>query len=215
MIYNAIHRSTRKMNQNITRINLTHINIDNLVCVRVIGDGSCMFHSILLATSTRYNNSNTSQRKLMASKLRSNLSKQLDRKYHYLSRGQLADFARATRNVTPFGSLEEMKSHLDSDSFVGQEYIELISDELNIDIYIIDLDKQDVYIVGDTELYIKNRPSVVIGYRESQSHYDMIGQIKSNNKIVSLFDPTHETIITLRKRIERKKKIGSGILVRQ
>eukprot|EP00919_Chromeraceae_sp_WS-2016_P048810 GHVR01115476.1.p3 GENE.GHVR01115476.1~~GHVR01115476.1.p3 ORF type:complete len:201 (+),score=14.34 GHVR01115476.1:2208-2810(+) len=189
------------------KIELMFIQVPNLVKIRTIGDGSCLFHSILAGTNTLYNNSSLSGKQKIAVQLRSHLARKLDMNYDKLSRGELKSISEALEGIGGIGnsvSLPLMKTQLDSHAFAGQEYLELVSNELNIDVYILDINRQDVYMLGDTELLIRNRPSILIGYDERMSHYDLIGQ-ELQDRIVSLFSSEHETVIKIRERIAKKK----------
>lgn len=186
-------------------LELKGIKIYNLVRVYAIGDGSCFFHAILLGVSEEYLNLSRRGKIQMAKKLRKRLSQELDEdKYSKLSGGNLESIANGVSGCMDL-TLNGLKNTLDSRNFVGQELIELVSNELDIDIYIIDLDKETVYHLGNTEIYHKDRSSIILGYTESGSHYDLIGLYKhKQDEIMTLFSPKHEIIETLRKYLKVK-----------
>lgn len=179
-------------------IKLKKARLYGLVRLPAIGDGSCFFHSILLGVSDSYSSLSDRDKRRMASNLRRKLSEELDEeKYKSLSNGELENISKSLKKHIDL-SLDGLKGELDSNNFVGQEFIELVSNELDIDIYIIDIDKGDLYRLGDTNIYLKNRPSVILGYSERASHYDLIG-LKESGEVITLFDPRHEVIEALKR----------------
>lgn len=164
-------------------------------------DGSCFFHCILNAIYRPYLASSPDERAVMVKTFRRELSDYLSKKddsgatiYDKLSRGQLKIMSK---DIPEF-SLEAMKSELLENGPVDNLYNEFISDMINKDIYIVDLDARDIYITGsDVELYYKGRDSIVIGYTEG--HYNLIG-IKKGSDVVTNFDCGHSFISQIRRR---------------
>ena len=184
-------------------LDLRKIKVFNLVRVPAIGDGSCFFHSILLGVSEEYSNLSQRGKRIMAANLRRKLAEEFDEgKYRGLSGGELEELSKHLKGTLDL-TLGGLKQTLDSRDFVGQELIELVSNELDIDIYIIDLDKEDLYRLGDPKVYIKGRKSVILGYSERASHYDLVGLVEDDD-IISLFSPNHEVIIKLKSRFSKK-----------
>lgn len=180
-------------------LNLVKLGLYDTVKIPAIGDGSCFFHSILLGVSEDYCNLSGRGKRIMAANLRRKLAEELsEEKYKNLSNGEFEKISKSLKKHIDL-SMDGLKDVLDSRAFVGQELIELVSNELEIDIYIIDLDREDIYRLGDTKIYIKNRRSVIIGYSERSLHYDLIG-LKDSNEVITLFDENHEIIKTLRKK---------------
>ena len=94
-----------------------------------------------------------------------------------------------------------MQKELDSSRPVDNVYNEFISDQLEKDIYIIDAVKKDIYITGkDNDILYKNRPSVVILYLPG--HYELVGLVKKNGDIKTLFNPDHDFIQAIRDRMD-------------
>lgn len=183
-------------------ITFLHLPIHNLVEIPTIKDGSCFFHAVLEATSSKYCAMDTKRRRETAMKLRHDLANSLEKRYHELSRGHLGDFAK-TGNMPEY-TLDGMVKVLKSNKFAGQEHLELISDFLGIDIYIINMDTSDVYFMGCAELVHKKRPSVILGFQMKAAHYVLIGQMKKD-RAVTFFAHDHETIKAIRKRLRSKK----------
>jgi len=191
----------------------------NMVRIRTIPDGSCFFHAIANAYFLPYrtgllDGKAMSKRDIIAG-FRHDLSKMLampidprdpEGPTHYdtLSHGKLAEFAKGHPEYT----LANMQKQLNSNSSVDNIYVEFISNQLNLDIYLLDLNKQEVYITGkDDDLYFKNRNSIVIGYLPG--HYELIGLYNAITKEVSTyFKPSHPFITNIRKRLTEIRDKG-------
>ncbi|GAG96766.1 unnamed protein product, partial [marine sediment metagenome] len=178
-----------------------------MVRVPVIGDGSCWFHSIVRGFSRCYIEKQvidaTTKEKQPIDRgqfiqgLRNELADKLampinpdDPKsktyYQCLSRGNLEDFSKGYPN----SSMEFMQKELRSGNAVDNIYHEYVSNCLNRDIYLLDMNTQDVYIMGDDmDLYYKGRGSVVI--LVTPGHYDLVGVISSETNHVN----SHFTLI--------------------
>ena len=130
----------------------------DLVRIRVPTDGNCFFHSILKAYFKPYIvgkiDGEVFDRKEFIKNLRKDLAKKLairvdprDKKsktyYETLSNGELENISKDM----PQYSLKNMQKELNSTSPVSNIYNEFISNELDIDLYILDADKKDVYIL--------------------------------------------------------------------
>ncbi len=181
-----------------------------LVRIRTPGDGSCFFHAIAGAYFKPYIegkiDSDPIDRRDLIKKLRKDLSLKLATRvdpldpqsptyYDILSRGELGNIA----NEVPEYSLQNMQAELDSDTAVDNVYNEFISDQINKDIYILDLTKQDVYMTGnDIDILYKDRMSIVILYLPG--HYELVG-VQEDGVIKTLFDSDHPLIEQIRTRI--------------
>lgn len=185
-------------------------NFPGLIRIRTHLDGSCLFHAIAKAYFepyiTRKLNGETLSRRDFVLKLRKELAETLGQKvnpsdpnsvthYDTLSRGKLHEIS----DRLPEYSLKNLQKLLDSSRPVTNIFNEFISNQLRKDIYILDLVKHDVYMVGDDrEILYKNRPSIVIGYLPG--HYELIG-IKNKDEIQTLFQPEHPLIAKIRDRM--------------
>ena len=177
----------------------------NLVILSTIGDGSCMFHAILQGFNKTYIDGDTPERRNIVRKFRNNLSDLLgetmeDGKtcYEQLSRGELKDISKEV----PEASLENMKKALKTNSWGDQRYLELISNQLDVDIFVINSYEKDVYFTGDYEIYYKNRDSVII-LNTNNAHFETIG-IKVNSETKTFFDKDNEIIKFLRTKMSLK-----------
>lgn len=68
----------------------------------------------------------------------------------------------------------------------------MISNILKLDIYVIWKNTRDLYNLGDSELYYKNRDSILI-LNSGNIHFDTIG-LKTENGIRTLFDKNEPVI---------------------
>lgn len=134
----------------------------------VKGDGSCYFHSILYSFNDMYIK-NKSQRTSLALRFRESLVPKLKKHYQTLGGGNLRELGQFEEEFT----IEGLSKLLLSMSSVGDSFRELISRELNINIFIVDIARKDLYITGDNikEMY-KERNSVVLAYLPG--HYESI-----------------------------------------
>ena len=176
------------------------LNFD-FVRISSIGDGSCMFHSILQGFNKTYINSSVQDKIRITSQFRNDLSDILDKKingkmcYKQLSRGSLEEFSK----VVPETSLSNMKRSLGSNEWGDVRFLELISNILNLDIYVIWNEDKKIYNLGDSELYYKERDSIII-LNSGNIHFDTIG-LKTKNGNRTLFDKNEPVIKQLRTKL--------------
>jgi hypothetical protein len=169
--------------------------------INAIGDGSCMFHSILQGFNKSYINSSFEDKIKIIRQFRKDLSEILDEDidgkmcYKQLSRGSLEEFSQ----IVPETSLQNMKKSLSSNEWGDVRFLELISNILNIDIYIIWNKTKKIYSLGDKELYYKNRDSIII-LNSGNFHFDTIG-LKTENGTRTLFDKNEPVIKQLRSKL--------------
>ena len=177
----------------------------------VPGDGSCYFHSVIKARSLNYRNKSRKEKQLMIRHWRHDLSLLLSKRmdflskenssqigdgtyYDFLSNGQLASFAK---DYKPSG-LREMQNELNSSSPVDNTYNEYISNLLNINIFMIDYVKRDLYVIGDDiDLLIKpDRLSICL--LVIPGHYQLVGiQYPDSFGVITQFSFTHPFIVKL------------------
>lgn len=170
-----------------------------------IGDGNCFVHAILMAYSLLYRNYDTKGRIELVKAMRKELSGTLDKEYNKLGNGEMAKLGSAVAEY----SLPVMKARLDSTTWIGDEFVEHISNELDKDIYILHEAKQSVYLVGAEENLHRGRESIVIMY--CTGHYELVGaMITSEGKeFIGTFWKADSEIIKFLKEVIISKKLGT------
>ena len=189
----------------------------SLVRIRTDMDGSCFFHALAKAYFKPYIvgkiDGESFNRKNFIKNLRKDLAKRLASKidpedpksktyYEALAQGELKKISKDMGNY----SLKNMQKELSSSSTpVSNIYNEFISDQLELDIYILDANKKDVYMTGtEDNLLYKNRRSIVILYLPG--HYELIGLVDEDNEVTTLFSPQSDFIQSIRKRMKKLVK---------
>lgn len=173
-------------------------------------DGSCFFHAIFLGYyrpyQIGYEGGRLLDRKKFVRNFRDELAKKLEEPvnpqdnnskilYQTLSNGELESIGKEV----PEYSLENLQETLRTGVAVDNAFMEIVSDVLDLDIYILDAKTKDVYPIGTSgELYHKGRRTVVLLYLPG--HYELVG-IKLNNSIQTLFSPNHDFIESIRERL--------------
>ena len=164
--------------------------------IPAIGDGSCMFHSILQSFNKTYNTLDNNGKRVMVRDFRNDLSDVLSEEvdgvtvYNTLSRGELKEFS----NFYPPASLKVMQRDLKNNTWGDIRFLELLTNILDLNIFIIDKNKSDVYHTGDPELLYKERDSIII-LNTNNIHFDTIA-LKTNHGLKTLFNK-EETIVKI------------------
>ena len=182
-----------------------------LTAISVTGDGSCYFHAIAKAFFTPYRtgiiNGVPIDRRTLVRNFRWELAAKLASPsdpsdpesklvYDTLSGGNLREFA----NFEPQYSLENMIHELRSGGPVDYVYQELISNEIDKDIYILNLREQDVINLSNNDIFYKNRKAIVLLYMPG--HYELVGIQDEDNVIRTLFSSDDDYILHLRSRLQ-------------
>ena len=171
----------------------------DFVAIDTIGDGSCLLHSILYSFNKKYRSLGFQERIKFCDSLRKNLSELLEEKendktyYQNLSRGEITEISKFLNEM----NLGYMKNYLCSRKWLNIFYLELISNQLNIDIIIVNQKNRKIYKTGDKELLLKNRNTVLINYIE-ETHFESIGMVTPEG-IKTFFSPDSQVIKDLRK----------------
>lgn len=189
-------------------------NYPDMVRIRTDMDGSCFFHAIAKSFYKPYQagmiNGIPLDRGDFIKNLRKDLALKLGektqdgrRQYDLLSKGELANFGK----VYPEYKFDNMVKILNDNKVpVDNVYNEFISNVLNKDIYLLDLEKRDVYMTGDDEnVLYKNRDSIVI--LVLPGHYELIG-LMTPFGAQTLFKYNHPFIQSIRTRMRQKKTMG-------
>lgn len=175
-----------------------------LVKHSVPGDGHCLIHAICSAFFEPYYTGRMSNGRQVSpvqivKRLREQIAEYLRTTYDTLGRGLYSGFAKEV----PEYSLENMIRTLKSSASLGYGYLELISDAINKDVYILDENTQDVYIQDSPELFYKGRRSVVLLYESTSGtigHFSMLG-LSSGSDVITHFEPSNPFITVLRSRV--------------
>lgn len=203
------------LSETIESVSLKSIPHIGIVKISTLGDGSCFFHSVLRGFNRTYISASTwAERQKLVMSVRYMAADMLDEKtdtgktyYELLSRGTLTEFSKQY----PGASLRYMQKELKSSAPVDNIYQELISNALGLDIYFIDITRQDVYITSsDYDLLYKQRPSIVIAILQSSyikiGHYDILGIRDKNGDVHTLLHPSDPFIVKLNQRMMRLLK---------
>lgn len=188
------------------------ISYPGMLRIRTPMDGSCFFHALAKSYCKTYIKGSMDgvsiDRRQFVKALRRDLAYKLGepvnpkdkssvRYYDVLSRGNLGEFSKAV----PKYRLENLQKELMSDEPVDHIYNEFISNQINKDIYLLDLLKQDVYVTGnDSDILYKDRDSIVI--MTLPGHYELVG-LRDGEEIKTLFKPSHPFIRLLKDRIQK------------
>jgi len=186
-------------------ITLKNIDYKDIVVLSVPPDGSCFFHAILRAFNTDYILADKETRVLIVRNFRKALALALDeidlktgmKIYDQLSNGQYLKFAKELCNKQY--TMENLQNELLSNEWASDSYLELISEQLYIDIYILDENTGDIYPISNNfSILHKGRNSIILLYRGN--HYDTLGCKNSSGDFNYFFVPTHPLIQTIRNR---------------
>lgn len=176
--------------------------------LRTPGDGSCLIHAILKAYNQPYLTSRISDtngqwhyfsQSDFVRKLRHELANLLSQPnaqgltpYQTLSRGQWSTYSQEM----PRYRLDALTALLDSSLPLDNTFNEFFSNVFDKDIYLFDLDKQDLYQTGkDASILYQGRPSIII--LVIPGHYELVGRMKQG-VIQTLFEPNDPLILQLR-----------------
>jgi hypothetical protein len=205
----------------------------DLVYYSVPGDNSCFFHCILLSHFIPYRKNGVEYRlndkgetirysfrfsrtdycaNFRIQVANSLYDKRRDqngfivKKYDLLAGGNIKDFAK---NI-PFYQLDNLHAAICNYKYcVGEEILEIISDVIEQNIFILNYEKEDIYNGIIKSYYREEWPSIVLLYYPTPEddsyigHYNLIGipkTINNTNLIVTHFKNNHSFIQFLLKR---------------
>lgn len=182
------------------------INFDNfkLIKKQTCQDNSKFLHAFVQGFDRGYIKSTPKVKSEIVTKLRESLSEKLAEKipnsnvtyYEYIFNGKIKNVARSN-------SLYEYKNYmttLKGDYLFTNEYIELISLIFDKDIFLFDIDNNELFIDPNiAKLVIKERNSVLIGYSETE--YFTLGLLEEDKNIITHFSPNNKFIKMLRSKM--------------
>jgi len=168
-------------------------------------DGSCFFHAVLSCISDSYRNRSSGgiplSRTQLVRNVRMDLASELKKRYHLLSRGELSRLSK----TLPRYSLSNMSDVLINGKSIEAVFFELVSDVFKINIYVLDYNTKDVYILGDDEIYRKDRKCIVL--LSHNNHYEYIAFRLHTGVMYTMFEPSNEFINLIRQReLEKSSK---------
>lgn len=196
----------------------------NLLYIRAIPDGNCLFHCLLYILYDNYKKSTIIDKLKYVKLLRTSLAKKLYQpinqpneetnketneeinkettpkhiktNYELLGNGNYNQF-NIESGLNEF-SIETMYNNISNGGvYIGYGYLEHISRQLETDIWILWKNKQTVYPFIKDEIYYNNNKSVVLLYDDIINHFDIIG-LYENNSIVTLFNYNHPFIVYIK-----------------
>ena len=185
-----------------------------LVRIRTLPSPGSLLHAVLNAFFVPYRSNqfnHTSEpvgRKEMVDALRVHLADRLDAPidpsnvlspcvYDCLARGKMKEYAEIIKEY----HIEVVRSELrDPDFFMDDKYLELISNELSKDIYVLNALTQDVHVFdhADVDMYYKGRPTIVVLFLPG--HFEVVGVQKETGDIATLFSTNSPFVQALQAR---------------
>ena len=181
---------------------------EKFVVLDTIGDGSCFLHAILQSFSKKYRKMNEREKIKMVMEIRHNLSNVLletnpeTNKTYYqdLSRGEIEEISQFVEQM----KLDHMKNYMNSRKWINFTFLEFISEQFDIDIYIFNDKDNSIYYTGDPDLYYKGRDSVLVNYIED-CHFESIAML-DDQKLHTFFSKDSEIIKKLKNHVMKKSK---------
>lgn len=168
----------------------------DLVKFFTLGGGNCLLHSILNSCFLPYRtgilDGKNTDRTIIVKNLRREIGESLTKKdnndkilWEKLYDGHMKEFSE--EGVEEY-SLNSMKSMFDSNQPLGDGALHLISELLNINIFIMDGVKKDLYVTNEYKYSIVNSrlKNIMIYYHNG--HYELIGIERSKNEFITLFN---------------------------
>lgn len=195
-------------------VNVSWYDNETVVRIGAIGDGSCFFHAVLNGYYPPYqNNPDNKYRRRLVSMLRRDIAYTLQMEdpknpnltlWETAANGQFAALYEQQQMGLDFNdifdfpvdfSLEGLQRLFNSTSYLGNEVYQYASDMLGIDIYIMRLTNQDLYVHQNTSVRGLNRKVVVIS--GNGNHYETVG-IERDGLFQTVFDQNDPFIVALR-----------------
>jgi hypothetical protein len=184
---------------------------NNLVRIATIGDGNCFVHGLLLGFSQIYQEAkNTTARRKIVEELRRDMARKLfdfDIKYpkflywETAANGQYINLLiqqllipELVRGLNTDYSLVGLQYYLNSRSYLNEIFIDLFSRILQVNIFLLRADRNDINTHVRNENFDPNYPTVII--IGGGCHWELVG-LKENDTIQTNFASDHPLIQTL------------------
>lgn len=145
--------------------------------IHVLGDGSCLLHSVLRSFNRKYIASHPMERTQMVRWIRNTLADVLAERdgdktvYENLGGGSFSELGKENPEYT----LRGLQRHFRSSAQLGHEAFELISRYLEIDLLVYDVRQAKPYSFGTPNPYMAGRKTAIILYRPG--HYNLFGLV--------------------------------------
>lgn len=123
--------------------------------------------------------------------------------YACLARGKMKEYADIIKEY----HIEVMRSELiDHEFFLDDKYLELISNELSKDIYVLNALTQDVHVFdhAENDMYYKGRPTIVVLFLPG--HFELVGVQTDTGDVITHFTPSSPFVQALYERYTQLKE---------
>lgn len=176
----------------------------NFKRVPTIGDGSCFLHSVVAGMCPQYHQLKQKEKMLLVKAIRHDLALALkdDPIYQSLSRGEIEEISKNVKEM----SKQYMQAYLVSGAWINMNFVELISNALNVNIIIIRHKTKDFYYSGDPEIYFKKRRDSLFIYYYDDAHFEAM-KVETVDGYESLFSPRSNIVRDCMKKLFKNKII--------
>lgn len=194
---------------------------DNLVRIQALGDGSCFIHSVLKAFYPKYqNDANSSHRASYAAYFRRDLALMLTTEnpkypgYNYwqtIGKGALPNILmqeiKDPSLIEIYDNVEYtitgLQRLLNSNKFLGNEIYSLVSEVLDLDIYILQAKTDDLYYNSDTTNLVDRNAVVISG---NGYHFEVVA-VDNGKYFQTIFGPDDPFISTIKQKFSISEKV--------
>lgn len=199
-------------------VKLVWPRFNNFPMVRIgtISDGNSLFHAIFRAFSEPYITSHIDGKGISKREFIRNIRNELAMKlgqpdlngirpYDTIAKGQLPKLVLEEGDRAKQFKLENLQQELKHSSIIHPVLLEFVSSVLNIDIYILDLFREDVVTnIPDRQGMYQGRKSIVIIFIDDQGmgHYETVG-VLNVGVTDTFFEPSDVFIEGINQRIDQ------------
>lgn len=171
-----------------------------------IGDGSCLVHAVYACLAPKHRDRMCSDNKnayneafVRVRSLRKELAALLPEYYDDLPFKEFDKFKMEDPELDY--SLEGLQKLIDSERYLGEEFVVFLSTVLSVNIIILDKNKQTGYVTAVTPLvYDKERTgTVIILYDQKRLHFEAAGLLFPNGHVATHFQ-NHNSLLAPFKR---------------
>ena len=191
--------------------NSEKLNYENMVKLDTHHDFSSILHAILKGYSSVYITSTYNGKRIdrceYIDRLRKDFATKLPQPSILTNLSSPTNYqllVNTFREGSFFSSytMEQLISRLNSNEFMGDEYLFHISELLGKDVYVLDEITEDVYeTVSKSKDLHKDRNSIVIAYAKNINKFSLVGILNARGEIETYFKPGNPFIVAIKKRI--------------